>query len=145
VTGSKEKHHDAIPPCLPDRDIDETRRFYGEMLGCPMGRYTETGSISTCSGTRCPGMSGRTPGPVRLRRGRRALRADPPFRRGASNGDWKELAAKLEAADGIDWIMKPTLRFEGQPGEQATLFMRDPSGNALEFKGFTDLGQVFAS
>jgi extradiol dioxygenase family protein len=40
---------------------------------------------------------------------------------------------------------RPTLRFEGQPGEQATLFLRDPSGNALEFKGFSDLGQVFAS
>lgn len=41
--------------------------------------------------------------------------------------------------------MKPTIRFAGQPGEQATLFLRDPSGNALEFKGFADLGQVFAS
>jgi extradiol dioxygenase family protein len=59
--------------------------------------------------------------------------------------DWKELAARLEAADGIDWIMKPTLRFEGQPGRTGDLFLRDPSGNALEFKGFSDLGQVFAS
>jgi extradiol dioxygenase family protein len=59
--------------------------------------------------------------------------------------DWKALAARLEAAEGIDWIMKPTLRFEGQPGEHATMFLHDPSGNALEFKGFSDLGQVFAS
>jgi len=43
------------------------------------------------------------------------------------------------------WIERPMVRFEGQPGEQATLFIRDPSGNALEFKGFADMDAVFAS
>ena len=58
---------------------------------------------------------------------------------------WRELAARLQAEPGIAWIERPMVRFEGQPGEQATLFIRDPSGNALEFKGFADMAAVFAS
>ncbi|RUT96039.1 dioxygenase, partial [Mesorhizobium sp. M7A.T.Ca.TU.009.02.1.1] len=50
----------------------------------------------------------------------------------------------LEARDDIDWLERPMVRFKGEPGEQATLFIRDPSGNALEFKGFRSLEQVFA-
>lgn len=55
--------------------------------------------------------------------------------------EFKDLAAKLEAA-GTDVVIKPYVRFEGQPGEQWTMFFLDPSGNALEFKGFADLGQA---
>ena len=58
--------------------------------------------------------------------------------------DWERLAKRLEANPAIDWIERPMIRFEGKPGEQATLFIRDPSGNALEFKGFRSLEQVFA-
>jgi extradiol dioxygenase family protein len=56
---------------------------------------------------------------------------------------WKALAAKLEKAN-IAFIIKPHIRFEGQVGEQATMFFKDPSGNALEFKAFEDLSQLFA-
>ena len=59
--------------------------------------------------------------------------------------DWRELASRLEADPKTDWRLKPKVRFEGQPGEQATMFVMDPSGNALEFKGFADDGQIFAS
>ena len=58
--------------------------------------------------------------------------------------EWERLAARLEARDDIDWLERPMVRFKGEPGEQATLFIRDPSGNALEFKGFRSLEQVFA-
>ena len=58
--------------------------------------------------------------------------------------DWRRLATGLEARDDIDWLERPMVRFKGEPGEQATLFIRDPSGNALEFKGFRSLEQVFA-
>ena len=58
--------------------------------------------------------------------------------------DWKSLAERLEKRADIDWIERPMIRFKGEPGEQATLFIRDPSGNALEFKGFASLDQVFA-
>jgi len=56
---------------------------------------------------------------------------------------WKELAAKLRARD-ASFIIKPQRRFEGMPGEQNTFFLRDPSGNALEFKAFADDTQIFA-
>jgi len=57
---------------------------------------------------------------------------------------WRELAERLEANNATDWLEKPMVRFKGEPGEQATLFIRDPSGNALEFKGFRSMEQVFA-
>jgi len=57
--------------------------------------------------------------------------------------DWRTLAERLEQA-GTDFVIAPTVRFKGKPGEQATMFLRDPSGNALEFKAFADPAQLFA-
>lgn len=57
--------------------------------------------------------------------------------------DWQSLADKLQA-EKMEFIIAPYIRFEGQPGEQATMFFQDPSGNALEFKAFKDMGQLFA-
>ena len=57
--------------------------------------------------------------------------------------DWRALADRLET-HGIAFVLKPSIRFAGQPGEQATMFFRDPSGNAVEIKAFADLGQLFA-
>lgn len=57
--------------------------------------------------------------------------------------DWKQLAKKLESYN-VEFIIKPYIRFEGQPGEQATMFFLDPSGNALEFKAFDNLDSLFA-
>ena len=58
--------------------------------------------------------------------------------------EWKELAEKLKT-NGIEFIIEPYVRFEGEPGEQATMFFLDPSGNALEFKSFQNFDQIFAS
>jgi len=58
--------------------------------------------------------------------------------------DWHALADRLKAA-GTPFGIEPYIRFEGQPGEQATMFFYDPSGNALEFKAFRDIGQLFAT
>ncbi len=58
--------------------------------------------------------------------------------------DWDTLAARLSAA-AIDFLIEPRIRFEGEVGEQATMFFTDPSGNALEFKSFRDRSQLFAS
>ena len=58
--------------------------------------------------------------------------------------EWEALAERLRAS-GCDFVIAPTIRFKGQPGEQATMFLRDPSGNALEFKAFADIGQMFAT
>lgn len=57
--------------------------------------------------------------------------------------EWEQLAQRLRDA-GVDFIIEPHIRFRGQAGEQATLFLLDPSGNALEFKAFADMGRVFA-
>jgi len=57
--------------------------------------------------------------------------------------DWEALAERLTGA-GVDFIIQPTVRFAGQPGEQATMFLRDPSGNALEFKAMRDAAKLFA-
>jgi len=57
--------------------------------------------------------------------------------------EWEQLAEKLKAAD-TRFVIEPQIRFQGQPGEQATMFFLDPAGNALEFKAFGDIGQLFA-
>jgi extradiol dioxygenase family protein len=56
---------------------------------------------------------------------------------------WQELAARLRGRE-VEWVIEPCVRFKGLAGEQSTLFILDPSGNALEFKAFADLGQLFA-
>ena len=58
--------------------------------------------------------------------------------------DWHHLAEKLKTA-GIDFLIEPNIRFEGEVGEQATMFFQEPSGNALEFKSFKDMSQIFAT
>ena len=59
--------------------------------------------------------------------------------------DWEALAARLKIA-GVHFVIEPQIRFAGKPGEQATMFLLDPSGNALEFKAFKDIaGQLFAT
>ena len=57
--------------------------------------------------------------------------------------EWEALAEHLRSG-GCEFVIAPTIRFKGQPGEQATMFLRDPSGNALEFKAFVDMGKLFA-
>lgn len=57
---------------------------------------------------------------------------------------WQVLADRLTEA-GVDFLISPRIRFEGQPGEQATMFFRDPAGNALEFKSFRNMAQLFAT
>jgi len=58
--------------------------------------------------------------------------------------DWKKLSDKLEASN-IDFVIPPAIRFEGEPGEQRTMFFRDPSGNPIEIKGFADFDSVYAA
>lgn len=131
---------------FPVRDLEETRAFYVGVLGCTPGRssqswtdfslYGHQMSAHLRPGSSPSGDAGSVDGtavPI------------PHFGVVLTMEDWRALADRLEATDGIDWILHPQIRFAGKPGEQATLFIRDPSGNALEFKGFSDLEQVFAS
>lgn len=125
-------------------DLDAARRFYGDVLGCTEGRSTATWVDFDFFGHQL------------------SLHLGPPFANDLTGkvgdhmvpmphlglvlgyADWRALADRLEAA-GTQWVLAPSVRFEGQPGEQWTMFFRDPSGNPIEIKGFKDLGGVFAA
>ncbi len=130
---------------FPVRDLEQTRAFYRDALGCAIGRSSETWVDFDLFGHQ---MS------AHLRPDAAAAANDgqvggklvpiPHFGVVLLMQDWQALADRLEARDDIDWLERPMIRFVGEPGEQATFFIRDPSGNALEFKGFRSLEQVFA-
>jgi extradiol dioxygenase family protein len=129
---------------FPVHDLAEARTFYGDVLGCKEGRsdpkwvdfdlyghqivahlqptLVGNGASSAVDGHGVP---------------------IPHFGLVMEMGDWEKLAARLKAA-GIKFEIEPYVRFAGLPGEQATMFVRDPSGNALEFKAFADMSQIFA-
>jgi extradiol dioxygenase family protein len=129
---------------FPVHDLAAARRFYGELLGCAEGRSSEAWVDFDFYGHQivahlAPEETGA--------RGTSAVDGhDVPVRHfGAilSMGQWESLAAKLQQA-GTKFVIEPHVRFKGQTGEQATMFFLDPSGNALEFKAFADMSQVFA-
>ncbi|WP_179380155.1 VOC family protein [Jannaschia marina] len=126
------------------RDLDTARDFYGTLLGCTEGRSTETWvdfdffghQISLHLGapfTHHPtGKVGDRMVPM------------PHFGVLLPMEEWRALADRLQAA-GTAFVLAPFVRFEGQPGEQATMFLLDPFGNPLEFKGMADLAGAFAT
>ena len=129
---------------FPVNDLAEARRFYGELLGCREGRSSPTWvdfdlfdhqivahlAPEECTPVEAGAVDGKQV-PVR----HFGLLLDWP--------DWEALAERFRAA-GQAFIIEPYVRFEGQAGEQGTFFVRDPAGNALEFKTFRDEGQIFA-
>ena len=123
-------------------DLAETRRFYGGVLGCSEGRSAERwvdfdlyGHQISCHLGKVNGDSGSNP-----------VDGDdvpiPPFGVILEWSDWEGLRERLIRAK-VDFVIPPRIRFEGQPGEQGTLFFRDPSGNALEFKSFRSDQSIF--
>jgi hypothetical protein len=130
------------------RDLPGARAFYGGLLGCPEGRSSDAwvdfnffGHQLVChvvksDAAACCAGSNPVDGhdvPV------------PHFGLVLEMPDWKALAARLKGA-GQRFVVEPHIRFRGLPGEQATMFLTDPSGNALEFKAFGDVArQLFAT
>jgi extradiol dioxygenase family protein len=130
---------------FPVHDLAAARAFYGGLLGCAEGRSSDAWIDFDLYGHQIV---------AHLKPGMDAARAHanpvdghdvpvPHFGVVLAMDAWKTLAARLEAAD-VAFIIAPYVRFKGQIGEQATLFLLDPSGNALEFKAFADMGQLFA-
>jgi len=129
---------------FPVDDLDAARAFYGTLMGCEEGRsdthwidfnlfghqivthldknFTARPMVNPVDGEQVP---------------------VPHFGVVLSMPEWQALADRLVAAD-IDFVISPTSRFQGQVGEQATMFFQDPSGNALEFKAFASDDQLFA-
>ena len=129
---------------IPVAELDATGRFYTETLGCVVGRTAERWLDLDFFGHQVTLHVVEEADSVRTN----AVDGDavPARHFGVilSPADWHTLAQKLEA-EGADFLIKPRTRFAGEPGEQSTLFVRDPSGNALEFKSFADDKQIFAT
>ena len=130
---------------IPIDDLAAARAFYGGLLGCPEGRSSDTWVDFDFFGHQV--VAHLAPDEA----GHRATSAVDgkrvPVRHFGVILDmaaWEALAAKLRAA-GVEFVIEPYVRFRGEPGEQATMFLLDPSGNALEFKAFADMGRVFAT
>ena len=130
---------------FPVHDLAAARAFYGGLLGCPEGRSSAQWIDFDFFGHQIvahldPAM---TPKPHHNEVDGEQVPV-PHFGAVLAMADWRALAGRLEKA-GVEFAIPPTVRFAGQPGEQATMFFRDPSGNALEIKAFEDSGQLFAT
>lgn len=123
-------------------DLDAARRFYGELLGCREGRSTDTWvdfdffghQISLHVGTPFATADTGRVGDQWVPMPHLGVLLELP--------DWQALAERLQRA-GTEFVVPPQLRFAGQPGEQWTMFLRDPSGNPIEIKGFRSLDTVY--
>lgn len=129
---------------FPVHDLEAARRFYGGLLGCPEGRSSGHWIDFDFFGHQ---IVAHLAPDARHTAAHNAVDGDavpvPHFGVILSMADWHALADKLRAA-GTRFVIEPHVRFQGQVGEQATMFFHDPSGNALEIKAFNDLSQVFA-
>jgi uncharacterized protein len=129
---------------FPVRDLTEARAFYGELLGCPEGRSSDEWVDFDFHGHQI--VAHLSPEEAGHRATSPVDGEDVPVRHFGvilSLPAWHDLANRLKAA-GTRFIIEPQIRFQGQAGEQATMFFLDPSGNALEFKAFADDAMVFA-
>ena len=129
---------------FPVHDLGAARQFYGELLGCPEGRSSDEWVDFNLYGHQV--VAHLAPDEVR-RAATSAVDGDNvPVRHFGvvlPMPEWEVLAQRLTDA-GTRFIIEPHVRFKGQVGEQATMFFLDPSGNALEFKSFKDMGSLFA-
>jgi extradiol dioxygenase family protein len=137
----------SLPPfhlAFPVDDLAAARRFYGELLGCPEGRSADHWVDFDLKGHQI--VAHLAPDAARARAVNPVDGEEVPvphFGVVLPMDDWRELAQRLKDA-GTGFVIPPTIRFEGQPGEQATMFLLDPAGNALEFKAMADPANLFA-
>jgi hypothetical protein len=128
---------------FPVHDLAAARRFYGDLLGCPEGRSSDEWVDFNFYGHQIVAHL--------------APEETGAVRKGAVDGhgvpvrhfgivlpmkDWDALAQRLKGK--VEFVIEPYVRFAGLPGEQATMFFLDPSGNAIEVKAFKDIGKLFA-
>jgi len=129
---------------LPVSDLAQSRSFYGEKLGCGEGRSTAHWIDFDFFGHQL--VCHLDEGGQAKDHIRNAVDGDavpvPHFGVILTMGDWKSLRDRL-IADATEFVIEPRIRFQGKPGEQATMFFTDPSGNALEFKAFDDDKRIF--
>ena len=128
---------------FPVDDLAAARAFYGGIMGCNEGRSTERWVDFDFFGHQIVAHLSTDGGGDRL-----SNHVDghgvpvPHFGIVLTMADWQVLADRLTTA-GTQFVIEPSVRFKGKPGEQATMFFRDPAGNALEFKAFADDAMLF--
>ena len=131
---------------FPVNDLAAARHFYGTVLGLPEGRSAAHWIDFDLFGHQIVAHLKHGAG------GKDALQSNPVdghdvpiphFGVVLRKADWQTLAERLQIA-GTKFVIEPYTRFKGEVGEQSTMFFLDPSGNALEFKAFDDLSQLFA-
>ena len=137
-----------LPPfhlAFPVDDLAAARAFYGGLLGCPEGRSADHWIDFDLHGHQL--VAHLAPDAVRARATNpvdgEAVPV-PHFGLVLAMEQWEALAQRLQAAD-VAFVIAPTVRFKGEPGEQATMFLLDPAGNALEFKAMADPAKLFAT
>lgn len=138
--------HTPIPFHLafPVRDIDEARAFYGELLGCPEGRSAPEWVDFNFYGHQI--VAHLAPDECGHHQHSAVDGHDVPVRHFGAvlpMDQWQAMADKL-IAHKTPFVIEPYIRFKGEPGEQATMFFLDPSGNAIEMKSFANLDSLFA-
>lgn len=128
---------------FPVKNLEESRAFYGGILGCEEGRSSEAWIDFNLFGHQIVAHLSENAGIVQ----RNKVDADhvpvPHFGIVLPPADFHALAERLKSK-GVEFVIEPKTRFKGEVGEQSTMFFLDPSGNALEFKSFADFSQVFA-
>jgi extradiol dioxygenase family protein len=130
---------------IPVTDLAKARAFYGGLLGCPEGRSAASWVDFDFFGHQL--VAHLAPEEAGHRETSAVDGKQVPVRHFGvilAMDAWQALADRLRAA-GVAFVIEPYVRFKGQPGEQATLFLLDPCGNALEFKAFADMSRVFAT
>lgn len=136
-----------MPPfhlAFPVHDLAAARAFYGTLLGCPEGRSSPDWIDFNFYGHQI--VAHLAPDEAKEVSANAVDGHGVPVRHFGivmTMADWDAAAEKLTAA-GVEFVIKPYIRFKGEPGEQATMFFKDPSGNAVELKAFSDIGKLFA-
>lgn len=128
---------------FPVDDLNQAVEFYHRLLGCPLGRRARRWADFDFFGNQIT--THLNPGECRPAKTGDVDGDDVPVRHFGAILEWdawENLAEKLQQA-GYSFLIAPRIRFQGKPGEQGTFFIRDPAGNALEFKTFRNLKQVF--
>ncbi|MFT5840384.1 MAG: extradiol dioxygenase family protein [Flavobacteriales bacterium] len=129
---------------IPVIDLAQSEAFYGGLLGCEKGRWSKQWIDWNFFGHQLvTHLVGDMPSLPKYNQVDNHAVPVPHFGVVLNWSDWQTLASKLSAAN-INFIIEPHIRFKGQAGEQATMFFVDPCGNALEFKAFKDIHQLFA-
>jgi extradiol dioxygenase family protein len=135
-----------LPPfhlAFPVDDLDAARAFYGKTLGCPEGRSDAQWIDFDFFGHQIVAHLAETgPRPASNPVDGHDVPV-PHFGAVLAMDKWRLLAERLRRA-GVEFVIEPTIRFEGQAGEQATMFFRDPAGNAIEIKAMRDPAKLFA-